>query len=175
MPITLSYAMSFTLRCSAAIPIALLLLTLFPQLALHCVPPCPCYPFTLTSTCLSCRPALNSAPCPVLILTPDPCPVPVCADLASSISLLCHLRPTLHLITVPIHASEIRNTSSLKAPGDILLISTVGCCGTASCYRASAYRQPGALCVGGQDQRSVGGSRVDGRFKLEMGGKGLCI
>ena len=49
--------------CSAvlpAVPIALRLLPRCPLLAMHCVPPCPCYASTVTSTCLSRRPALYS-------------------------------------------------------------------------------------------------------------------
>ena len=53
------YAMLFSRR----IPIVLRLLALCTQFALRCAPPCLLYASNLTSyTCLSCRPALNSAP-----------------------------------------------------------------------------------------------------------------
>ena len=127
--------------------------------------------FTLTSPPfrlgLSLRSVLPSAITDVLMLRH------LCAFL-----LIKHFGSLLtfyvFFVIEPIHASENHNTGRLKAPSDRLRTYAVRLLWESTVHRG-ASRPAHCLRMGGQDQRSVGGSRADKRFNLELGGKGLCI
>ena len=76
-----TYHFAFTNPLSPVLPV---LCSTLPLLRMHLDFCMPFFP-----------PCTQLCPCPVLILTPDLYPAPVCAALASNISLLCHPCPTL--------------------------------------------------------------------------------
>ena len=170
--------------CPRTLPIVALPSTVPPAYPLHCAlvstisnfhPPPPPRPYLslclgpslcddLPSRCLSfpsfCH-AFHSAQALRYFRRPH---APPCRMFYFNQGLFGHFKHILWLNPSMSLEIVINRAEKLQVIGSDLRRSAV--VGTAPCCRACASRSPWCLRVGGQDQRSVGGSRAD-RFNLE--------